>query len=87
MDKATKTTTILEYATKAGDTGSSEVQIAVLSARIKELTEHLKLHPKDVHSRRGMMALITRRRKLMEYLKATTPARYESVRDRLGLRH
>ena len=59
---------IAEYARKEGDTGSSEVQIAILSTRIKDMTEHLKEHPKDVHSRRGLMTMVARRRKLLDYL-------------------
>jgi len=87
MDKATKTAAILRYATKEGDTGSSDVQISVLTERIKEMTEHLKIHRKDVHSRRGLVAMVTRRRKLLTYLSRTAPERYNKLRTELNLRH
>lgn len=70
----------------AGDTGSPEVQVALLSSRISHLTGHLKTHPKDVHSRQGLMHLVARRRKLLDYLKATNPASYKSLIARLELR-
>ncbi len=70
----------------AGDTGSPEVQVALLSARINHLTEHLKVHPKDVHSRQGLMNLVARRRKLLDYLKRTKPDTYKTLIERLELR-
>jgi small subunit ribosomal protein S15 len=77
---------ISEYATKEGDTGSPEVQVAVLSERIANLTEHFKSHEKDNHSRRGLIKLVSQRRRLLDYVKATDQARYESLIQRLGLR-
>lgn len=77
---------IQEYATKPGDTGSPEVQVALLSGRISELTEHLKAHPKDFHSRRGLLVLVGQRRGLLDYVKKKNVARYESLISRLGLR-
>ena len=74
------------YKTHDGDTGSPEVQIALLSSRISHLTEHFKKHPKDHHSRRGLLKLVSRRRRLLDYLKRTKHDRYVSVIDRLGLR-
>ena len=75
-----------EYATSAGDTGSSEVQIALLSTRIKEMTEHMKEHPKDVHSRRGLMTMVGRRRKLLDYLHRQNVSGYHEIVAKLGLR-
>ena len=77
---------IKEYATKDGDTGSPEVQVAVLSSRIATLTEHFKTHAKDNHSRRGLLKLVAQRRKLLDYLNAKDPSRYQSLIQRLGLR-
>ncbi len=77
---------IKEYATKDGDTGSPEVQVAVLSSRIATLTEHFKTHTKDNHSRRGLLKLVAQRRKLLDYVKARDEARYQSLIERLGLR-
>jgi small subunit ribosomal protein S15 len=77
---------IQEYATKPGDTGSPEVQVALLSGRISELTEHLKAHPKDFHRRRGLLVLVGQRRGLLDYVKKKNVARYESLISRLGLR-
>lgn len=77
---------IRDYATKPGDTGSPEVQVALLSDRISGLTEHLKTHPKDFHSRRGLLVLVGQRRGLLDYLKKKDQARYESLIGRLGLR-
>jgi small subunit ribosomal protein S15 len=77
---------ISEYATKAGDTGSPEVQVAVLSERISNLTEHFKSHVKDNHSRRGLIKLVSQRRRLLDYIKATDVKRYDSLIERLGLR-
>ncbi|MDD6194260.1 MAG: 30S ribosomal protein S15 [Lachnospiraceae bacterium] len=75
-----------EYARTPGDTGSPEVQVAVLTARIQELTEHLKENPKDHHSRRGMLKMIGKRRNLLAYLKEIDIERYRSLIERLGLR-
>ena len=77
---------IKDYARKDGDTGSPEVQVAVLSERIKNLSEHLATHTKDFHSRRGLLVMVGTRRSLLDYLKRTDPSRYEAVIDRLGLR-
>jgi small subunit ribosomal protein S15 len=77
---------ISEYATKAGDTGSPEVQVAVLSERISNLTEHFKTHVKDNHSRRGLIKLVSQRRRLLDYIKATDTKRYDTLIERLGLR-
>ncbi|MCQ4162697.1 30S ribosomal protein S15 [Roseomonas sp. GC11] len=77
---------IAEYATKPGDTGSPEVQVALLSDRIASLTEHLKAHPKDFHSRRGLLVLVGQRRGLLDYVKRKNQGRYESLIGRLGLR-
>ncbi|MFH0873063.1 MAG: 30S ribosomal protein S15 [bacterium] len=68
------------------DTGSPEVQIALLNTRINELTEHLNIHKKDHHSRRGLLRLVGRRRKLLDYLKSKDPGRYQSMIERLGMR-
>jgi small subunit ribosomal protein S15 len=77
---------IAEYATRAGDTGSPEVQVAVLSERIKNLTEHLQTHEKDFHSRRGLLVMVGQRRRLLDYLKGKNAARYQELVKRLGLR-
>ena len=81
-----KQSLIKEYATKATDTGSPQVQIAVLSERIKNLTEHLQSHEKDYHSRRGLLVMVGQRRRLLDYLKRTNAAGYQDILDRLGLR-
>ena len=81
-----RTTLIQEYANTPGDTGSPEVQVALLSERIANLTEHLKTHAKDFHSRRGLLMLVGRRRRLLDYLKAKKQARYETLIGRLNLR-
>ena len=81
-----KTELIGEYATKEGDTGSPEVQVAVLTERIANLTEHLKMHKKDFHSRRGLLMMVGRRRRLLDYMKKKDVSRYEGVVKRLGLR-
>ncbi len=83
MDKAQ---IIKEYATHEGDTGSPEVQIALLTNRITELTEHLKVHKKDNHSRRGLFKMVGQRRGLLKYLEKTDVERYRALIDRLGLR-
>lgn len=77
---------IKEYATGANDTGSPEVQVAVLSERITNLTEHFKTHAKDNHSRRGLLKLVSQRRSLLDYLKKVDDKRYRSIVERLGLR-
>jgi small subunit ribosomal protein S15 len=77
---------IKTYAIKDGDTGSPEVQIAILSERIKNLTEHLGSHNKDFHSRRGLLMMVGQRRRLLEYLKRENAKRYETVIERLDLR-
>lgn len=77
---------IKEFATKEGDTGSPEVQIAVLSERISNLTEHLKTHKKDFHSRRGLLMMVGQRRRLLDYLRNKEVRRYEEIIQRLGLR-
>jgi small subunit ribosomal protein S15 len=81
-----KQAVISEYATKTGDTGSPEVQVAVLTERITSLTEHFKAHVKDNHSRRGLIKMVSQRRRLLDYVKATDTKRYESLIQRLGLR-
>lgn len=75
-----------EYALKAGDTGSPEVQVAILSERIRNLTEHLSSHRKDFHSRRGLLVMVGQRRRLLDYLKSSDAERYATVIGRLGLR-
>ncbi len=77
---------IKEFAIKEGDTGSPEVQVAVLSERIKNLTEHFKSHKKDNHSRRGLLKMVSQRRRLLDYIKSKDEARYQSLIKRLGLR-
>ena len=81
-----KQSLIAEYATATGDTGSPEVQVAVLSKRIDNLTEHFKAHVKDNHSRRGLIKMVSQRRRLLDYVKATDEARYNALISRLGLR-
>ena len=77
---------IVEYATGSGDTGSPEVQVAILSERIKNLTEHLQTHAKDFHSRRGLLVMVGQRRRLLDYLKRKNAERYQELVKRLGLR-
>ena len=77
---------IKEYATKEGDTGSPEVQIAILTERITNLTEHFKGHKKDNHSRRGLLKMVSQRRKLLDYTRAKDEARYKDIITRLGIR-
>lgn len=86
MTKEEKLAIITEYATHEGDTGSPEVQIAVLTARINTLTEHLKANKKDHHSRRGLLKMVGHRRNLLGYLKDTDIERYRAIVDKLGLR-
>ena len=81
-----KAALIKEYATGDGDTGSPEVQVAILSERITNLTEHFKTHAKDNHSRRGLLKLVTQRRRLLDYVKDRDGARYQDLIKRLGLR-
>ena len=75
-----------EFATKEGDTGSPEVQVAILTSRISSLTEHFKTHKKDNHSRRGLLMMVAQRRKLLDYLKKNDEARYQDLIKRLGIR-
>lgn len=84
--KDEKNQIISEYATKDGDTGSPEVQVAILTRRINTLTEHLKVHKHDHHSRRGLLQMVGRRRRLLRYLQTNDVARYRSLIERLGLR-
>lgn len=86
ITKEKKTAIINEYARTPGDTGSPEVQVAVLTERIAELTEHLKQNPKDHHSRRGLLKMVGKRRNLLAYLKGVDIERYRSLIERLGLR-
>jgi small subunit ribosomal protein S15 len=77
---------IQEYATKAGDTGSPEVQVAILTERITNLTEHFKTHGKDNHSRRGLLKMVSQRRSLLDYVKSSDHDRYQKLINRLGIR-
>lgn len=86
LDKKEKEETVSEHARSSGDTGSPEVQVALLSRRISQLTEHLKLHPKDHHCRRGLMILVGRRRRLLGYLGRRDVGRYRELIAKLGLR-
>ncbi len=81
-----KTEVVREYARHEGDTGSPEVQVAILSERINNLTEHLKTHKKDFHSRRGLLIMVGQRRRLLDYFKTRNQSRYETLIQRLGLR-
>jgi small subunit ribosomal protein S15 len=81
-----KRQTIDEHRRHEKDTGSSEVQVALLTQRINELSEHFKVHGKDHHSRRGLLALVSQRRSLLDYLRRTGPERYQALIERLGLR-
>jgi small subunit ribosomal protein S15 len=81
-----KQTLISEYGTKPGDTGSPEVQVAILTERIVNLTEHFKTHKKDNHSRRGLLKLVSQRRSLLDYLKSRDESRYQALIERLGIR-
>ncbi len=81
-----KTEVIEEYQTAKGDTGSPEVQVAILTNRINSLSEHMKTHKKDFHSRRGLLAMVAKRRKLLDYLKGKDNARYQDLIKRLGIR-
>ncbi|CAM3209398.1 30S ribosomal protein S15 [Stackebrandtia soli] len=86
LDNATKAAIIADYATAEGDTGSAEVQIALLTRRISDLTEHFKSHKHDHHSRRGLLLLVGRRRRLLKYLQNEDIERYRSIIKRLGIR-
>ena len=86
LDKATKSQIINDYAREDGDTGSPEVQIALLSARITQLTEHLKVHSHDEHSRRGLLKLVGQRRRHLKYIARKKPDVYHDLLQRLGLR-
>ncbi len=81
-----KAVLISEYGTSEGDTGSPEVQVALLSERISNLTEHFKVHKKDNHSRRGLLMMVSQRRRLLDYVKRSDPKRYTALIQRLGLR-
>ena len=81
-----KVALVQEYATKAGDTGSPEVQVAILTERITNLTEHFKSHAKDNHSRRGLLKMVSQRRSLLDYVKSKDVKRYEDLIKRLGIR-
>jgi small subunit ribosomal protein S15 len=83
---AQKAQIVKDYQRKQSDTGSPEVQVALLSARITELTEHFKVHVKDHHSRRGLLRMVSQRRKLLDYLKRSNVEKYRALIDRLGLR-
>lgn len=84
--KTQKTDIISQYRVHDSDTGSPEVQIALLSTRISDLTEHFKTHAKDHHSRRGLLKLVGRRRRLLDYLKSTDVERYRTIIEKLGIR-
>lgn len=86
ITKERKQELMKEFATKPGDTGSTEVQVAVLTERISNLTAHMKGHVKDFHSRRGLLMMVGHRRRLLDYLKRTSFERYQSLVSRLGLR-
>jgi small subunit ribosomal protein S15 len=77
---------IKEYATQEGDTGSPEVQVAILTTRISELSEHMQVHKKDFHSRRGLLAMVAKRRKLLDYLRSKNEERYQKIIKALGIR-
>lgn len=86
MDTATKATVREEFERHEKDTGSSDVQVALLTSRIKELTEHLKIHKKDHSSRRGLIIMVSKRRRLLDYLRRTDADRYQQLIKKLGLR-
>jgi len=86
LDPERKEEIIEEFKVNDKDTGSVEVQIALLSARIKHLTEHLKQHPKDFHSRRGLMMMVGKRRKMLKYLRKNKPLVYQEIINKLGIR-
>lgn len=86
IEPARKAEVIKEYATKKGDTGSPEVQVAILTSRIEELSKHMQTHKKDFHSRRGLLAMVAKRRKLLDYLKRNDEERYQKLIKSLGIR-
>tara|TARA_R110002072_G_scaffold290822_1_gene458623 strand:+ start:235 stop:498 length:264 start_codon:yes stop_codon:yes gene_type:complete len=86
MNVADKAKVIKEYATQKDDTGSPEVQVAILTSRISELSEHMQVHKKDFHSRRGLLAMVAKRRKLLDYLKSKNEDRYQKLITSLGIR-
>lgn len=86
LNATEKADVIKKFATKKEDTGSPEVQVAILTTRISELSEHMKIHKKDFHSRRGLLAMVAKRRKLLDYLKGKDEARYQKLIKELGIR-
>ncbi len=86
LNAGRKAEVIKSYATKTGDTGSPEVQVAILSERITSLSEHFKTHVKDNHSRRGLLKMVSQRRQLLDYLRRTDEARYKTLIEKLGIR-
>jgi small subunit ribosomal protein S15 len=86
ISTARKAELIKTYAVKSGDTGSPEVQVALLSERINQLTDHFKTHVKDNHSRRGLLKLVSQRRQILDYLRRTDDERYKGLIERLGIR-
>lgn len=86
MNTSAKAEVIKKYATKKDDTGSPEVQVAILTSRISELSEHMQIHKKDFHSRRGLLAMVAKRRKLLDYLKRNDEDRYQKLIKELGIR-
>ncbi len=86
MNSAQKAQIVQDYQKAAGDTGSTEVQVALMTARINDLTGHFKSHAKDHHSRRGLLKLVSKRRKLLDYLRGSSVDRYRTLIERLGLR-
>ncbi len=86
LNAGRKAEVIKSYATKTGDTGSPEVQVAILSERITSLTDHFKTHVKDNHSRRGLLKMVSQRRQLLDYLRRTDEGRYKVLIDKLGIR-
>jgi small subunit ribosomal protein S15 len=86
LNAGRKAELVKSYAIKSGDTGSPEVQVAILSERIANLTEHFKTHVKDNHSRRGLLKLVSQRRQLLDYLKRADETRYKTLIDKLGIR-
>ena len=86
LSTAKKADVIKAYAVKSGDTGSPEVQVALLSERINSLTEHFKTHVKDNHSRRGLLKMVSQRRQILDYLRRTNEGRYKELIERLGIR-
>jgi small subunit ribosomal protein S15 len=86
MERKEKKALMEQYATHKGDTGSPEVQVAILTSRIESLKDHLNIHKKDNHSRRGIVMMVAKRRKLLDYLKRIDSARYDSLIEKLGLR-